>query len=696
VNQVLSQLHKFRSLRLSLFVCLSALVLILQVAFALYAYFSLSHEENVKLNRTADQLVRDLVLSVKPLFFELDTESIRNLISVKFEIDRSLVGVTLFDNIRGGKLYTGAIRPTGQAIRIISEDTHPQLTDDTILSLWPSLIGMEDTSNFFVRQAEVWHGADLIGTILCVYTREYIQRTVLDSLRIRALLTFIQLTCLALFMHLIVGALITRPLQRLSEGLVYVQKGMLSHNIPESARTDEIGLIEIAFNSSIANSRQIVRQAQSLASGNYSEVIIPRSSEDELSLALIQMTRDLKNMNSRLEELVAERTISLENEIERRKNVEASLLASQRNLARTLNSIPDAIISTDKAGRISGINTTAEHLANSPKELVKGRLINQVFPFLEVETNLPATDLVSQIFQPSAPNQRILEKHYCMDMRGNRHFFSFSGAPIHDTDDKTIGAVLDFRDITKQRRLEQQLTQVQKMDSMGQMAGGIAHDFNNILAAIIGYGEILEMNTPESDSRHADIEALLLTSRRAADVCRRLLNFSRRSELRKARFSVRECLEDVRLMLKATISARVELAVESGGADLFVVGDPTQIQNAIINLVVNAKDAMPKGGKISLGVSKQTLLSDLTTSTGMIIPAGDYAVAEVHDTGTGIASEHLAQIFEPFFTTKEEGKGTGLGLATVFNIMSEHNGYIHLETELGRGSCFKLYFPLAT
>ena len=249
--------------------------------------------------------------------------------------------------------------------------------------------------------------------------------------------------------------------------------------------------------------------------------------------------------------------------------------------------------------------------------------------------------------------------------------------------------ILYALDTTAQRQLEQQIAQTQKMDTVGQLAGGIAHDFNNVLQAIIGYSDLLLASHRPTDHAFQDIMQIKQNANRAASLVRQLLAFSRRQTLRPEVMDVGEALSDLTLLLKRLLGERVQLDFRHGRDIWPIKADVNQFEQVIVNLAVNARDAMPGGGRLSIRTANCAV--DAERPVG--IPAGDHVMIEVTDTGEGIPPAVLQKIFEPFFTTKEIGKGTGLGLSTVFGIVNQSGGAIDVQSTVGEGTTFRIYLP---
>jgi signal transduction histidine kinase/CheY-like chemotaxis protein len=252
--------------------------------------------------------------------------------------------------------------------------------------------------------------------------------------------------------------------------------------------------------------------------------------------------------------------------------------------------------------------------------------------------------------------------------------------------------ILYLVDVSEEKALEIKFAQSQKMQAVGELAGGVAHDFNNLLTVITGNCEFLKMRHQPGDPSFKEINEIYQAGVRAANLVAQLLAFSRKQTLQPKVSRLTESLGEFAHILSRLLPEGVTLRTEFAGDLWLVYADEAQISNAITNLVVNARDAMPKGGTVSIRVANETVTEARMLGTAEM-PPGDYVRIEVTDTGTGIAKEHLDRIFEPFFTTKDVGKGTGLGLSTVFGIVKQTNGFIRVESEVGTGTSFIIHLP---
>jgi len=281
-----------------------------------------------------------------------------------------------------------------------------------------------------------------------------------------------------------------------------------------------------------------------------------------------------------------------------------------------------------------------------------------------------------------------------IELADGRVFDRYS-APVRDQAGKRYGRIWMFRDITGRRKLEEQFRQSQKMEAVGQLASGVAHDFNNILSVIQLQSELLKSDGGLSAKQKEYAADIGDSAQRAAALTRQLLLFSRKEKMQTRALDLNQCINDLTKMLRRTLGEHVQLQFRFAMQSLIVRADPGMMDQVLMNLVVNARDAMPKGGDLIIKTAAVEL-DELAAAQFPLSRPGSFVCLSVSDAGCGIPSEIMPKIFEPFFTTKEVGKGTGLGLATVFGIVQQHQGWISVRSEVGRGTTFEVYLPLVS
>ena len=393
--------------------------------------------------------------------------------------------------------------------------------------------------------------------------------------------------------------------------------------------------------------------------------------------------------------------LSAVRDITDRKEVEAALrkaheelsLRSNRQLweyrsrlASIIDSSEDAIIGKDLDGIVTSWNRGAEHIYGYTADEMVGKFISTIAP-------KDRPDEVPEILKKIAKGERV--EHYettRITKDGRRLIVSISVSPMRDPSGAVIGASVVARNITEQKRAEEQLRQSQKMEAVGRLAGGVAHDFNNVLGIITACTELLRGRTDPSTAEY--IENIRTAAQRGASLTRQLLAFSRRQAIQPTIFDLNERLNEVAKLLRPLMGDDVELAIQRRSTSAVVETDPSQLDQIVLNLAVNARDAMPRGGKLILETAAADFDEHFVRQHPQVAP-GKYVLLAVSDTGVGMDEATVSRIFEPFFTTKEAGKGTGLGLATVYGIVRQSGGYIWVYSEPGRGTTFKIYLPSA-
>jgi two-component system cell cycle sensor histidine kinase/response regulator CckA len=365
-------------------------------------------------------------------------------------------------------------------------------------------------------------------------------------------------------------------------------------------------------------------------------------------------------------------------------------LDRERKLLRTLiDTLPDVVFTKDTDGRFVNSNPATLALVGfQSEEELAGKTVFDLFPH-EIAELYHADDL-----EVIAGKTIIDREEPSIDPKGNTLWYLTIKVPLHDQTGQTIGLIGISRNITGRKKLEAQLRQSQKMDAVGQLAGGVAHDFNNLLTIISGYSELLLTQPEASGAIRESARAISDAGERATALTRQLLAFSRRTILEPKVLNVNAVIAEMSKMLRRLIGEDIVFATVLEPELSWIRVDPGQLDQVVMNLAVNARDAMPTGGRLTIETAN-ILLSDNYATTHLDCSAGHHVMLAITDTGRGMVSEVLAHIFEPFYTTKGVGRGTGLGLAMVFGIVQQSGGGIHVYSELGRGTTFKIYFPVA-
>ncbi len=355
-------------------------------------------------------------------------------------------------------------------------------------------------------------------------------------------------------------------------------------------------------------------------------------------------------------------------------------------LSSAVEQATEAILITDGDGTIEYVNPAFEHVTGYARSEVVGenpRILKSGKQEPEFYRDLWAT-----LREGRAWSGRFINR------RKDGTFYEAEAAisPVRDASGRVVNFVAVERDVTKERQLEDQVRQSQRVEAVGRLAGGVAHDFNNLLTIITGYSDLLLDRLDEADPSRPHVTEIRKAADRAASLTRQLLAFSRRQVLTPQVLDLNSVVANMHKMLRRLIGEDVEL-VTIAAQDLWRVKvDPGQVEQVLLNLAINSRDAMPRGGKITVETAN-THLDEKYAGGHFPVIAGPYVMLAVSDTGCGMDAETQAHIFEPFFTTKEQGKGTGLGLSMVYGIVKQSGGYIWVYSEVGRGTTFKIYFP---
>ena len=363
----------------------------------------------------------------------------------------------------------------------------------------------------------------------------------------------------------------------------------------------------------------------------------------------------------------------------------------EQYLSLTLDSIGDAVITTDANGCVTRMNPVAEQLTAWKTSDASGLKLPEIFKIVNADSRETVLNPVEKVLETRGivglANHTVL-----IDKNNIEYQIADSAAPIIDSNGVILGVILVFRDVTQQYKVEEALRRSQKMDAIGQLSGGIAHDFNNQLSVIIGYLDFMNDHFSKKEKPYKWVQAATNATLRCIDLTRQLLSFSRQQPKDTTVIDINRTFDELRDMISRSVTPEID--VEYSLADDLWETDTNkgEFQDTVINLVINARDAMSNGGKIIIETSNIYFHEDFT-DLNLHIKKGEYVKLTLSDTGTGISKELQERIFEPFYTTKPAGKGTGLGLAMVYGFIKRYDGYIKIYSEPEIGSTFHIYLP---
>jgi PAS domain S-box-containing protein len=364
-----------------------------------------------------------------------------------------------------------------------------------------------------------------------------------------------------------------------------------------------------------------------------------------------------------------------------RKRSEEKVREGEARLRVLVEQLPAVLWTVDRDLRFtSALGAGFARLKIKPNEIVGMSLLDYF-------------ETTDQTFLPIAAHRRaVAGEPMTFHVEWKSGSYACHVEPLRDSDGQVSGAICMSLDITDRKQLEEQLRQAQKMEAVGRLAGGIAHDFNNLLMVIQGYGDLLVERLPTGDPLRRNAEQIQMASQRASSLTRQLLAFSRKQMLAPKILNIQTVVADMEKILRRLIGEDIQLETSSAPDLGLVKADRSQIEQVILNLAVNARDAMPQGGRLTIETANVELDASYSHPPAVLSP-GKYVMLAVTDNGCGMDAETQAHVFEPFFTTKEKGKGTGLGLATVYGVVKQSGGYVWVYSEPGRGTSFKIYLP---
>jgi len=391
-----------------------------------------------------------------------------------------------------------------------------------------------------------------------------------------------------------------------------------------------------------------------------------------------------------------------------RKKAELELRENQRRLADIVNFLPDATLAIDKEKRVIIWNRAIEEMTGVPAAEMIGKgdyaytvpFYGEARPQLMDLIFMDREDIAARYPKITREGDCFTTEVFCNALYDNKGAWIFAKAsPLHDQAGNIVGAIESIRDINESKRLEAereklqaQLNQAQKMESVGRLAGGVAHDFNNMLQSITGHAEIALNKIDPTHPLHVNLSEIVNAARRSADLTRQLLAFARKQAISPVVLDLNETISGMLKMLHRLIGEDIDFSWKPA-LNLWPVRiDPSQIDQILVNLCVNARDAISGVGSVVIETKNIRMDESYCETHGEFIP-GEYALLAVSDTGAGMKKDMIDQIFEPFFTTKELGKGTGLGLSMVYGIVKQNNGFIYVYSEPGQGTTIRIYLP---
>ena len=392
----------------------------------------------------------------------------------------------------------------------------------------------------------------------------------------------------------------------------------------------------------------------------------------------------LKTRLSRLGPAVR-RALEEANERKTRRNTEVTLERERKFLRALLDSLDAGVVACDKDGTLTLFNRATRELHGLAETPIPPEQWASQYKQADGETPLQTEQIP---LNRALKGERLQHAEITIRHReGVPHTLVVSGQPIIDDGGEKLGAVVTMQDVTELKQLERQFQQAQKMEAMGLLAAGVAHDFNNLLTVILGYCQVAQSRVPPNHPVLHDLDEVAKAGQRATNLTRQLLAFSRKQVLELRVLDLNAVITDVEKMLRRLIGVEVELIFRPEKELGQLRADAGQIEQVLLNLIVNARDAMPDGGRITIETR------NVEIGEGAQMPSGSYVLLTVADTGCGMDADTASRIFEPFFTTKEVGRGTGLGLSTVHGIVKQSEGHIAVESKPGQGTTFRLHFP---
>ncbi|MBN2656542.1 MAG: PAS domain S-box protein [Spirochaetales bacterium] len=447
-----------------------------------------------------------------------------------------------------------------------------------------------------------------------------------------------------------------------------------------SWKYSHLDAIRIAYGDKVISGKTEIRSPGSPAFCQKSDITVYGKVMGSVGVCYSRSDRDVDVLNAARELRMLNYITARLSRIIEKKQSEQALAGSEARFRRYVESAPDGIFRADDKGFFIDVNQAACRITGYEKE----ELLGMPLSFL---THPDDRESTRESFKRVKSEGRTSNTCRFTRKDGTVRHWVIEAVRMDD------GTFLGFnRDVTEQRKLEEQIIQMEKMDAIGQLAGGIAHDFNNQIAVIMGYSEMLVSRL--EDPKHLKFaKSILASAHRSDDLTRKLLAFSHKGLYERKSININRTIGEAADILTHSFDRKISIKMDLKAKHPFISGDPSQMQNAIMNLALNARDAMPSGGTLLFATRNISLDKEFCRKLSHRVEPGQFVEITVSDTGTGMDSQTMSRIFEPFFTTKEMGKGTGMGLAGVYGTVTNHRAVIEVESEPGEGTVFRLSFP---
>ena len=470
----------------------------------------------------------------------------------------------------------------------------------------------------------------------------------------------------------------------------------LGYDVPATVGTGELAIQTAATNQpdlilmdiQLRGNMDGVVAAESIKANQDVPIVYLTANSDEATLQRAKVTDPFGFMIKPFEE----RAIQAGIEVALYKHkAEKQNREREQWLSTTLRSIADAVVTTDANGKVTFLNAVAESLSGWTHAESLGRHYTEIFSIIDETTRKTPEDSIAGALSNGISRTGV--NHTLLITRdGTERHIEHSVAPIRQDDTRVTGCVIVFADVSAQLLLEAELRQSQKMEAIGKLAGSIAHDFNNAITAVMGYASLILSKLPTGSQLHTDAGQIIKAAEHSARLTRQLLLFSRKQVVAPVVLDLGTAVKEMHGLLRRLIRENISLKISATGSLWQVMADPGHIEQLVLNMAVNGRDAMQDGGHLSIEVMNATLRSE---DAAQIRGAreGEFVCIRITDNGTGMSKEVIEHVFEPFFTTKAADKGTGLGLSTCEGIVRQTDGFIQVSSKLGAGTAFTIYFP---